>query len=343
MMAGGKGERFWPKSKAKSPKQCLSIFGDKSLIQESIERLTKLISADNIFISTNIKMSKIIKKQIAIKEENYILEPVAKNTAACIGLSCIKILNLDAEAVVAMVPSDAVIKDSDSYLNHLDMAFAFAEKNDKIVLIGIKPTYPNTGLGYIHYGEKIEEVNSVTISEVKNFKEKPDLETARQFLAAGNYLWNGGMFVCKAKVMIDAIQEHIPKLYEGLQKIKESNFDPITTKKVFKKLDSISIDFGVIEKVNNLAVVIGNFDWNDVGDWRSLESVFDKDSDGNIIKGEFYGLDVKDSIIYGDKLVTAIGIKDLIIVNTGKEILVADKNYAQDVKKLLEKIPKKYK
>ena len=343
IMAGGIGERFWPKSRIKKPKQCLSIFSEKSLIEETIDRLSPFVPNDRIFISTNKQVADLIKEKVnTINDGNYIIEPLRRNTAPCIGLSAIYVEKNYPNSIMIIVPSDHYIKDKENYFRHLEKAVEMAEKN--IVLIGIKPTYASTALGYIRNG-KIVDSNGIKVYEVEKFFEKPNIAQAKKFLRSGNYLWNSGMFICKTNLILDAIKKYIPDLHEGLEKIKKSDFDNEVMKNVFKNLkpeSATSIDFGVMEKADNLYMVKGEFYWNDVGDWKAMDLVLNKDKDGNVIGDNVINIDSKNNIIFSDKLLTTIGVRDLIIIQDDDCVLVCDKERSQDVKKLLEKLDKKH-
>jgi len=233
-----------------------------------------------------------------------------------------------------IVPSDHYIKDKESYFKHIEKAVEMTDKN--IVLIGIKPTYASTALGYIRNG-KIVDSKGIKVYEVEKFFEKPNIAQAKKFLRSGNYLWNSGMFICKTNLILDAIKQYIPDLYEGLEKIKNSNFDKEIMENVFKNLkpeSATSIDFGVIEKAKNLYMVKGEFHWNDVGDWQAMNLVLEKDKDGNVVSGNVISMDSKNNIIFSDKLLTTIGVRDLVIIQDEDCVLVCDKERSQDVKNL---------
>jgi len=335
IMAGGSGKRFWPKSRKNIPKQCLPITSDNPMIKETVERLKPIAQKKDIYIATGNHLEKPIKK--ILPDVNYVIEPMPKNTAACIGLAAISIS--DPEEVMIIETSDHSYEDVEAYLKHLRVGIETAKK-DKIVLIGITPNFPNTGYGYIHQGELIDEKNNIQIHEIAEFKEKPDIETAKIFFKSGVYLWNSGVFISKASTMLNAIKQHLPELYSSLMKIKGSNFDKDVLTKEFEKLESISIDHGIMEKADNLALIRGNFPWDDIGDWKAMERIHSKDKNNNIILADHQG-DAENCIIVGNKKpIHTEKIENLIIVDTQDCLLVCNKQRFQDVKKIVEMLEK---
>jgi mannose-1-phosphate guanylyltransferase len=338
-MAGGKGERFWPLSRISMPKQCLKIVTKKSIIEDTVDRLKPLIPSSRIFVSTNYDLHKHIKK--VLPNVNYVLEPVGKDTAACIGLSCMEIMRKYGDCVIFVETSDHIYKDNGKYLDHIKSAYEMAKK-DNIVLIGIKPTFPNTGFGYIKQGKQLKD-GKFKFYEVGEFKEKPDLKKAKQFVSSGDYLWNSGMFVFKPSVMLEEIKKYMPKLYSGLMVIKNSRFDQSVKKNVFDSLDKVSVDFGIMEKSDKTVLLRGDFSWDDVGDWKLLESVHDKDKDGNVVFGNSFALNSKGNIVYNSKdgkIIALCNVNDLIVVDTDDALLVCPKKDAQKVKDLVHEIKK---
>jgi mannose-1-phosphate guanylyltransferase len=335
ILAGGKGERFWPKSRESSPKQCLDIWGGKTLIEQTAERIIPTVSESGIIISTNPDMEPTMRN--FLPQAEYIIEPLPKNTAAGIGLCALKVAASDPETILIILPSDHLIKDAENYRQHISFCVEQA-KEGKIAILGITPSRPATGYGYIKLGSKVSD----KVFKVEKFVEKPDKKTAEEYVKSKEYLWNAGMFISKAGVMLDAIKRHMPKLYEGLEKIRQSNFNDAEATGVFHSLESISIDYGVMEKEKGLVVVKGDFDWDDVGNWAALGRIFPKNESGNVVLGKFKGVEAKDCIVYGDKLVAAIGVKNLIIVNTPDACLVCDKHQAEKVKDIVKQLEEEY-
>lgn len=347
IMAGGKGERFWPKSRLKMPKQFLNIYGDRTMIQQTVDRLKRIMPVENVFIVTNPDYADIISKQIPdIPTGNILLEPMGRNTAACIGLAALHTERLDKESVMVVVPSDHVIKDEDEYIETLKTAVEKAYQGDYLITIGIKPEHPETGYGYI----KCDRISGETISNngvypVEKFVEKPDYNIAVKYVESGDYLWNSGMFIWKTSSILRAFKDHMPDLYNALNVIK-AHMDKDDIEKVlyeeYSHLESISIDYGIMEKADNVYVVPGDFGWDDVGSWTSIERLYQKDEQGNVINGNVISIDTKKCIIAGsDKLIATLGLEDVIIVDTEDATLICSKDKAQNIKEVLSEIKKK--
>lgn len=338
IMAGGVGSRFWPRSREKMPKQFLKIFSEKTMIQETINRVAKLVDKENIFIVTNKIHKNEIKNQLPdIPHDNIIIEPFGRNTAACIGLASILIHNFQPDAVTIVLPSDHIIRDEDAFISVIKKAISFAYENKGLVTIGIQPTRPETGYGYIQRDEKEIQEN---IFKVKTFAEKPNYQTAERFLASGEFFWNSGMFIWRVDVILEEIKKHMPELYQGLEKIQKSLLKDDFQKQVelvYGMLKSISIDYGVMEKSDKVYVVRGHFGWSDVGSWEEVYQLNNKDENGNAINGECFLLDVKNSYIYSQNKFSAIlGLENIIVINTEDALLVANRTHTQDVKKVVD-------
>jgi mannose-1-phosphate guanylyltransferase len=345
LMAGGRGQRFWPHSRFDTPKQLLSITGGNSMIRETINRVLPLIDLSDVFISTTEDLFDSIKDALPeIDYLNYILEPVGRDTAACIGLAAVIIEHRykDPDTTMITLPIDHIIKDSEKFLKATKEACALARKTGNLITIGIKPSRPETGYGYICVGEEVEKTENITACVVKNFTEKPDLETAKKFISEGNYLWNSGIFVWTCRGILNAIKKEIPKLYNGLMKIKDSLGTlqkKEIVKEVFYGLEKISIDYAIMEKVSNRLVVKGDFNWDDIGSWTSMERIFPKDKDGNVIQGGHEGVDTKGCVIVNDEgLIVTIGLSDLIIISSGDIKLIYPKKREGDLKKIIERM-----
>lgn len=334
IMAGGYGTRFWPYSRSNRPKQLLTIFSDKSMMQETVDRLQPLIPNENIFISTNEKLARQIKKEIP--QVNYIVEPMQKDTAACIGLSALTIFEKDPEGIMFIETSDHVCNTPDSYLDTVRRAVIAATKG-KIVLLGINPTFPHTGLGYIHFGNVLDEGIPDSFI-VREFKEKPDFKTATAFVESKKYLWNSGMFIAKCSVILEEMRMHMPQLYECLMKIKENKFDAKAMAEAFERLEKISIDYGVIEKSKNVAVIRSTMDWDDIGDFTSLERRFPKDEKKNVALCEHEGNSAGCILLSKTRKVIANDVKDIVVADTPDATLICQKSDMKNIKKIIEKI-----
>ena len=337
IMAGGGGTRFWPLSRKETPKQLLNLSGKEVMVNETIDRLSQVAAKDNIFIVTNAsqvkKMQEVTDGRILC--DHILSEPSARNTAACVGYAAMKIAKTYGDRVMVITPSDAYIKNNKEYANVLRKAIKEAEKTDNLVTIGITPTFPATGYGYIHFEE-----NGKDVKKVLQFVEKPDFETAKNYIATREYVWNSGMFIWKASVILNKFKELLPDIYADLEKLAESfgtSEEEKTLNEVYPTIRSISIDYGIMEKSNDIKVVPGEFGWNDVGSWDMLGVLHESDRNGNITVGNTLSIDTKSSIIYSSgKLVATVGIDDLIVVETPDAIMVCPKDKAQDVKKIVD-------
>ncbi len=340
IMAGGVGSRFWPLSRKDRPKQFLNLVDkDRSMIQATVNRISKLTDHSNIFIATSQEYVEKMQEHLPeIPVENLTVEPMRRNTAACIGLAALYIENKDPEGVMVVLPADHLIIDEKRFLDTVEAAVKVAEEGDNLVTIGIEPNHPETGYGYINYDQKYGEVDGHEVFEVKAFTEKPNRDQAERFLEAGTYLWNSGMFVWKVSTIRKMIELHMPKLHEGLERMKEAigtDQEVDVLKNEFKKLDDISIDYGIMEKAEDIYVIPGSFGWDDIGSWPALERVQKRDKQGNIITGHHIGIDTKNTIVHGNgKIITTVGLKDIVIVDTEDAILICDKKRAQEVKEV---------
>ena len=349
IMAGGKGERFWPLSTKEKPKQLLKLISNKSMIRHTVDRILPLIPCDRIFIGTNIVQVQSIKKELPfIPEENIIVEPVFKDTAAAIGYGATIIENKYPKSLTIVLASDHYIKNEENFRQMLKMAVYTAEKSHAIVTLGIKPTRPETGYGYIEVKESFNIGNAVA---VKRFWEKPSLYRAEKYVESGNYLWNSGMFIFENAIIFNAMEKYLPHHHEILQKIKGKlkmnlmgNDLSLTVSDEFEEFEKISIDFGVMEKAKNIMVIPVNFGWSDIGSYPALDEVFEKNKNGTV--GEIQNLvevNSKNNIIFGTgkKIIATVGVQDTIVVETEYATLVCKKDEAQNIRKILKKLSQK--
>jgi len=340
IMAGGSGTRFWPLSRKKLPKQFLNVTGKDVMVNETIDRLFPVIEKENVFIVTNEAHSGLTLEMTAgrLDEEHILAEPAARNTAACIGYAAMEIIKKYGDGVMGIFASDHYIKDEPGFRAVLESAMEEAEKTDKLVTIGIKPYFASTGYGYI-------KRKAADCPEVEEFVEKPDEETARKYLESGRYLWNSGMFVWKASVILKQFELLLPDIYKCLLEIGDSmgtEKEKETISKIYPKIPKISIDYGIMERAQNVIVLEGDFGWNDVGSLDALQLLQEADAEGNTIRGEHILLDTKGCIgCSGGKMLAMIGVEDLIVVEAEDTILVCDKKRAQDVKKVVELLEEK--
>ncbi len=338
-MAGGGGTRFWPLSRQETPKQLLNLSGKDLMVNEAIERLCQVADKDDIFIVTNSiqtpKMLEATKKRI--KKNHILSEPSSRNTAACIGYAAFEILKKYGDGLIVITPSDAYIKDEKEFAKVLKIALETAKAKDVLVTVGIKPTFASTGYGYI----KFKKDESLAF-KVLEFKEKPELATAQKYVESGDYLWNSGMFIWKASTILEAFKNFLPNVYSDLEKIAQSmgsqeEFNVI--EEIYPKIESISVDYGIMEKSDSVYVVPGDFGWSDVGSFDMLGALHEKDKNQNIIIGDSINIDTKNSIVYSDKrLVATIGLDDVVVVETPDSVLVCKKDRVQDVKKVVEEL-----
>ncbi len=344
IMAGGRGERFWPKSRTNLPKQFLSLTADKeTMIQKTVSRLLPLVAAEDIFVVTNAQYAALVADQLPqIPEENVILEPCGRNTAPCISLAAAVIeKKYDGEAMMLVLPSDHLIRYEDMYIDTLRQAIAVAEEGERLVTIGITPTYPETGYGYIQF-KRDDALGRPGVYQVNRFVEKPNLETAKEYLASRRYLWNSGMFVWKTSTILMNLKKFMPGVYEGTCTIAEAfgteGFDAALEEK-YETLESESIDFGVMEKAQEIYTIPGSFGWDDVGNWLAVERINPTNELGNYVEGDVITIGTEHSTICGkSRLIAAVGVENLIVVDTDDALLICAKDHTQDVKKVIENL-----
>lgn len=339
IMAGGRGERFWPKSRNSRPKQFLSLTSDgETMIQKTVKRLIPLVDMNDIYIVTNSAYTTLVREQLSdIPEENILAEPAARNTAPCIAFAAAVINSKYDDAVMLVLPSDHLIANETLYTDTLRKAVCIAEQGENLVTIGITPSYPETGYGYINFSERHNGAYTV-----EKFVEKPDLQTAEKYLDSGKYLWNSGMFIWKISSILANIKKFMPDIHEGALKIGKAfntpDFDDVLIHE-FTAFRSESIDFGIMEKAENIYTIPGSFGWDDVGSWLAVERINETDENNNYIDGNVISEDTNYTTICGGKrLIAAVGIKDTIIVDTEDALLVCSKNNTQDVKKIIARL-----
>lgn len=350
IMAGGSGERFWPLSTPTKPKQLLSLFSDKSMIRETVDRILPIIPVEKIFIATNILQADEIKKELLdIPEENIIIEPSFKDTAAAIGYTSLiikeKFKNLNEEIEVVVLASDHLIKDEENFRNIILKGAKEASENSTIVTLGIKPDKPETGYGYIEVDNK-KPLLLNEIYKVRRFREKPNKDTAEKYLASGKYLWNSGMFIFTTTTIFKNFEVLMPEHMGILNKIKQKiNKGKIglelsnSIKEYFNEFEKISIDFGIMEHSKNIKVIPVSIGWNDIGSFTALSEVFIPDEFGNAIRNTETIIcnSTNNIVICKDCLVSLLGVKNLIVIKNGNNILISHKDSAQDIKKIVNK------
>ena len=337
IMAGGGGTRFWPLSRSQTPKQLLNLSGKDVMVNETIARLSRVAQKEDIFIVTNAaqaeKMARVTAGRMAA--ENILKEPAARNTAACIGYAAMKIAKEHGDGVMVVTPSDAYIRDEAEYARVLQTAVRAAEESDALVTVGITPTFPATGYGYINFTKSGEAVK-----KVRKFVEKPDLATAERYVSSGDYVWNSGVFVWKASVILEKFRTLLPDIYADLETIAAAFGTPDEEKvlnEVYPKIRSISVDYGIMEKADGILVVPGEFGWNDVGSWDMMNVLHKEDGQGNIAVGDALLIDSKNTTVYSSgRLVAVVGADALVVVETPDAVMVCPRSKAQDVKKIVD-------
>jgi mannose-1-phosphate guanylyltransferase len=346
LMAGGVGSRFWPVSTESFPKQFHDMLGTgDTLLQKTFQRLNKLIPTENIFILTNEKYNDLVLQQLPeVKQKQVVLEPAMRNTAPCILYASLKIQKLNPDAVMIVAPSDHWIEDETAFTQNVQQAFQFCEQNDALMTLGIKPTFPNTGYGYIECGNASAE----NISEVIQFREKPDYNTAKQFLAQGNFLWNAGIFMWSASSVINAFKNNQPELFQHFNKgmdLYNTDAEAKFIEENYAKAENISVDYAIMESSKNVYVIPATFDWNDLGTWGSLYDKLDKDQNQNaVVNAKTLVEDASGNMIRTskEKVVVVDGLNDYIIVDKDEVLLIFPKEKEQDIKKVLQSVKTKF-
>jgi len=348
IMAGGRGTRFWPRSREKKPKHLLDITGGGTLIQETVARIKPLIPLENILIVTGKKHARNLARQLPeIPPDNIIIEPEGKNTASCIGLAALHIQKKAGDDVMVVLTADHTIADERKFLEVLQAAAQTALQEDALITIGIKPENPQTGFGYLEQGDFFGHSMAQEVFRVKAIREKPDLRQAQEFVQSGRFYWNSGMFIWRASIILQAIARWLPDLYSGLLSIRKTLGSPqekTTLRRVYRKLAPISIDYGVMEKADNVFVLKGDFGWSDVGSWDALWEITPKDPNGNapISKSNIISEGSQGCLVHSpQKLVALVGVQDLIVVETQDALLICQKGRSQDVKKIVEELEAK--
>jgi len=341
IMAGGKGTRFWPRSRQKRPKQLLNIVGQRSMLQQTVARISGLLPSENILVVAGEGHGAEVRNQLAeLPAENIILEPVGRNTAACIGLAALLVQHRDPSAVMVVLPADHLITDEDLFLATLRAAVAMARRQPALITLGIRAISPETGYGYIEAGEQVDTIQNHSFYRVSSFQEKPDEKRAEKFLQAGNFYWNSGMFVWQAGAILEALKSYLPGLFADLQKLQPfmgpGELDRGIAR-IYPDLESISIDYGVMEKANNVLMLPADFGWNDLGTWASMAQVWPQDDQHNVYQGDIMAQDSQGNVVYSrQKLCVLLGVDDLIVVDTDDALLVCPVGRAQDIGKILD-------
>ena len=346
LLAGGTGTRLWPRSRIKTPKQFASILGRLTLFQQTVKRVRNLVPLSKIYVITNKRYKRDIQKQIPlIPTKNIICEPEKKNTAMAMGVSAAWIYKRDPQAVIINLATDHLIQKPKKYIKILKEAARTAYTQDKLVAVGIVPTFPHTGLGYIHFGEKIAGTDAIPVYKMKGFTEKPTLKVAKGFIKTKHYLWNANNYVYTAKKIIEEFKIHAPDIYSHIYSVYKAigtSEQNSVLEKEYKKVREDSIDYSISEKTNQMVVIPGDFGWSDIGDWKVIYDLSKKDKDDNVAisygsnGGSYLNLGSKNNLIqFDDQLIATVGVENLIIIDTGDVLLICNKQKAENVKELV--------
>jgi len=345
IMAGGEGTRLWPASRESCPKQFLSILGGDPLVVQALDRLKDLLPPERILCLINRRHQEVARRLMgALPRENIIVEPRKRDTAPCIGLAAEIVRKRAGDQTIVCLPSDHIIQPAEGLRECLRHAEAIVESDPQaLYTIGIRPTFPATGYGYILRGEAVKEIDGQTVYEVTGFHEKPSMAVAEAYFDSGDYFWNSGIFFWRTDAILEAIRRRLPELWEGLaQLVPDLDTDRMDAAlaRVFPRLPRISIDYGILEQADRVHVVEGRFAWDDVGTWRILRGHIPADEHGNIIHGKAFALDSSGTVLYsaGEHLVTALGVRDLIIIATAEATLVTTRDSAERVRDLVAKL-----
>ena len=341
--AGGQGTRLWPMSRVKVPKQMLPLIDDHSMFRTSVDRISGLFAPEEIFVVTGRNYAEELRQEVPhIPASNFIIEPYAKNTAPALALALATIQSRDPEAMVAILTADHHIADPDKFCGVLQAAREIAQ-DGRIVTLGISPLHPATGYGYIQQGPAIAEVDDFTVYQSKRFTEKPDIVRATQFLASGQYSWNSGMFIWKVSKAMSDFERFQPAIYAMCTYLQSAFDAPDYQQKlegIWDTMPNLSIDVAIMEKAENIAVIPIDIGWSDIGSWSSLYHILPQDNFGNCIKGDATDnrviLDTRDTLVYSDRLTVAIGVEDMVVVDTDDVLLICHKDRTQDVKQVVD-------
>ncbi len=343
IMAGGIGSRLWPRSRGATPKQFLDLLGERTMLQETVDRIEPLVPLERILVVVGEEHVGTVQEQVSgLPTENVVVEPGPRGTAPCIGLAAVALRQRDPGAVMAVFPADHRIADAAGFRRAIAAAAQVAQ-DDYLVTLGIEPGHAHTGYGYIQRDEPLPEVKGLTPFEVRRFTEKPDADTAQEFVESGEYYWNGGIFIWQVDTILAEMDRLLPDLYAALQEIGEAWDSPAcvrTLARAWQQVPQTTIDYGIMEKATRVAVVPIDIGWDDVGNWRTLSALLEQDEQGNTLRGRgrTLVLDTTDTYVYAlaGRLVATIGLEDFVVVDTADALLVCPKDRAQDVRDVVK-------
>jgi mannose-1-phosphate guanylyltransferase len=341
-MAGGVGSRLWPRSRKQTPKQLLNLTSERTMFQEAVARLAPLFKPEQVFVVTSAGYVPAMREQVPeLPSQNYIIEPCGHGTAPCIGLAALYLRRLDPNAIMAVLTADHFMENGELFREALAAAGRLAWQG-RLVTLGIEPSFPATGYGYILRAEKLANFGSLKAYRVKRFTEKPDLPTARKFLASGRYYWNSGMFIWRVIDVMAEFGRQMPELHEQLAEIDAAIGAPREKEileRVWQDVENQTIDYGIMEGAKKVAVIPVDIGWSDVGSWATLLDILPGDGQGNVVTGRHLGIDTARTLVYSpQRMVATVGLKDMIVVDTGDALLVCPKDRAQDVKNIVDEL-----
>jgi mannose-1-phosphate guanylyltransferase len=345
VLAGGSGERFWPLSRRARPKQLLKLVSEKTLLEETIDRLHGLLPLEQILILTNVDQEKAVRELLPdLPPENIVAEPAKRDTAAAVALATAWVAKRNHQATMLVLPADHVIKDHAAFQETLRSAVRAAEETGAMVTIGIKPTWACPGFGYIERGEPVplkDDENSEPVYRVVRFREKPNAELADRFVRSGNFRWNAGMFVWSVPTVLSEFNRHAPELADFISQIRAPEKWEQALRERFSKLPRISFDYAIMEKADRVLMVEASFDWDDVGGWRAVASYLAQDEKGNAANAELATIEASNNIVFSDSptKIALVGVQNLIVVRTGDALLICNRHDAEKIKKLVADLP----
>jgi mannose-1-phosphate guanylyltransferase len=343
VLAGGTGSRLWPRSRRTKPKQFLPLLSKRTMLQETVDRVRSLVDNERVFVVTGEDYATLVAEQLdQVPRANIIREPSGQGTAPAIGLAAIHMRRSDPDAIMAVLSADHLILRDEAFRTALQAA-EVAAREGYLVTLGIKPSFANTGYGYIKCGDLISESHGLSIHKVGRYAEKPDEATAERYIADGNYYWNAGIFVWQTQTFLDAVEQYLPRLRNQLSQIQAGfgkSRQQVILNTIWEQVENITVDYGIMERAPNVAVIPVDIGWSDVGDWHTLTTLLDTGESANVVIGPHVEVDTRSTLIYSDsgRIIATIGLEDFLVVDTGDALLIAPRNRAQDVKKIVDQL-----